>query len=80
MALFAAVFLAARIRGADWARNHAFHALIIYYAAQRFAWEFVKPYPQIGLGFNIFHVLMAGLIIYGLVWWRRNGPEERGPA
>lgn len=80
MALFAAVFLAARIRGADWARNHAFHALIINYATQRFAWEFVKPYPPIGWGLNVFHVLMAGLIIYGLVWWRRCEPAGGEPG
>jgi len=77
MAAFAAVLVGARLRGARWARANAFHALIIFYAAQRFAWEFVKPYPPVVGGLNVFHMLMAGLMIYGLVWWRRGncGPE-----
>ena len=75
MALFAAVLVRARQAGAAWSTNHAFHALIIFYAAQRFAWEFLKPYPPLVGGLNVFHMLMAGLVIYGVVWWRRG---ERG--
>lgn len=76
MASFTAVYLRARARGARWAGAHAFHAMIIYYAAQRFLWEFLKPYPAVLGPLNIFHLLMLGLIAYGLFWWRRSrGPE-----
>jgi phosphatidylglycerol:prolipoprotein diacylglycerol transferase len=78
MAVFAAVLVRARLRGAAWPQARAFHALIIVYAAQRFWWEFLKPYPPVAAGLNIFHLLMAGLLIYGIVWWRRKDPGEAG--
>jgi hypothetical protein len=75
---FTVVYVRARLKGAEWARDHAFHAMIIYYAAQRFLWEFLKPYPAVLGPLNVFHLLMLGLIAYGLVWWRRGvGGELR---
>lgn len=70
MAVFLTVYLRARLRGAAWARDHAFQAMIIFYAAQRFLWEFLKPYPAVLGPLNLFHLLMMGLIAYGLIWWR----------
>lgn len=75
MALFAVAYVQARIGGANWATNHAFHAMIIFYAAQRFAWEFWKPYPSLVGPFNLFHLLMLGLVAYGLCWWNRSGAD-----
>lgn len=72
MALFAAVWPLARMRGQAWANDHAFHALIIFYAAQRFVWEFLKPYPPLAGPFNLFHLLCLGMAAYGIVWWRRG--------
>jgi phosphatidylglycerol:prolipoprotein diacylglycerol transferase len=72
MALFAVVWPLARLRGQAWACDHAFHALIIYYAAQRFAWEFLKPYPPLVGPLNVFHLLALGMVVYGIVWWRRG--------
>jgi prolipoprotein diacylglyceryltransferase len=80
MAAFAAVYLRARVRGASWAREHAFHAMVIVYAAQRFGWEFLKPYPAVFGPLNLFHLLMLGLIAYGLFWWRRDRAEELSTA
>lgn len=78
MALFAIVYVRARLRGARWASAHAFHAMIIVYAAQRFAWEFLKPYPTVIGPLNIFHLLMMGLIVYGILWWRRSDDRAVG--
>ena len=78
MILFAIAYVGARRRGADWARHHAFHAFVIVYAAQRFGWEFLKPYPSVWGPFNAFHFLAVGLIIYGSYWWTRN--RDRRPA
>lgn len=78
MALFAIVYVRARLRGARWASAHAFHAMIIVYAAQRFAWEFLKPYPTVIGPLNIFHLLMMGLIVYGILWWRRSDDRAIG--
>jgi len=80
MAGFAAAYVRARLRGADWARGHAFHAMIIYYAGQRFVWEFLKPYPAVLGPLNVFHLLMLGLIGYGLLWWGRGTATEPGAA
>jgi hypothetical protein len=75
MALFACLLAQARMRGARWAEAHAFHALVIVYAAQRFWWEFLKPYPPLAGPLNVFHLLMLGMGAYGLVWWRRGNGE-----
>jgi hypothetical protein len=80
MAGFAAVYVRARLKGADWARDHAFHAMIIFYACQRFVWEFLKPYPAVLGPLNVFHLLMVGLVGYGLFWWRSGRSRERGIA
>ena len=76
MAAFAAIYVRARVRNAPWARDHAFHAMIIFYAAQRFLWEWLKPYPAVLGPLNIFHILMVGLVAYGLFWWRRGSGHE----
>jgi len=78
MGLFAAVYIRARKAGLEWTKAHAFHALIIFYAAQRFVWEFFKPYPHLAGPLNLFHMLMLGLMMYGLIWWRRGNPEPIG--
>ena len=80
MAAFLAVYLRARLRGAAWARDHAFHAMIIFYACQRFVWEFLKPYPAVLGPLNLFHLLMMGLAAYGLIWWRRSSSGGRRTA
>ena len=76
MAIFAAIYVAARRRNAAWARDHAFHAMIIYYACQRFLWEFLKPYPAVLGPLDVFHLLMLGLIAYGVFWWRTERRAE----
>src|SRR6185295_8261041 len=78
MAGFAAVYLRARIQDANWACRHAFHALIIFYAGQRFLWEFLKPYLAVLGPLNVFHLLMLGLIAYGLLLWGRGNATEHG--
>jgi len=80
MALFTAVYVWARLRGAAWTRDHAFHAMIIFYACQRFLWEFLKPYPAVAGPLNLFQILMLGLVAYGLIWWRRSSGNELRPA
>lgn len=72
MALFLAVYLHALAKRRPWALQRGFYALCIAYGAQRFAWEFLKPYPAIVGPFNLFHILSAGLVAYGLVYWRND--------
>lgn len=67
LAMFA--YAAAWLR---WPAARGFHVFVIVYAVQRFWWEFLKPYPTLIGPLNLFHLLMLGLIAYGLVWRRRT--------
>lgn len=41
-----------------------FYLMVGWYAAQRFVWEFLKPYGSIIGPFNVFHLVCAGLVAY----------------
>lgn len=68
MLAFLAVYLAALRRGAGWTRGRAFYAFALWYGAQRFAWEFLKPYPDIVAGLNLFQLLALAMILYALIF------------
>lgn len=72
MAAFAMAFAAGLHWRAPWAITHGFYWLAIVYGAQRFAWEFLKPYPALVGPFNHFHLMCAGLVIYGALMIRRK--------
>jgi prolipoprotein diacylglyceryltransferase len=67
LALFAAIY-AVRVSKADrfWIAN-GFYLAVAFYGAQRFAWEFVKPYGAIVGPFTLFHVLSAAILAYAVV-------------
>jgi prolipoprotein diacylglyceryltransferase len=67
MAGFFVAFVAGLAQRADWAMRHGFYWLAIAYGAQRFVWEFLKPYPRLIGPFNHFHLMCLGLVIYGVV-------------
>jgi hypothetical protein len=77
MLLFLAAYVAGLARRAPWAMRRGFYALVIWYGVQRFAWEFLKPYSPLAGPFNLFHLLCAGLIIYGGVVYGRDWVRER---
>jgi prolipoprotein diacylglyceryltransferase len=80
MAAFAVAFaLGLRVR-ANWAVAHGFYWLAIAYGAQRFVWEFLKPYPALIGPFNHFHLMCAGLAIYGAVMIGRSKGAWRESA
>ena len=58
-----------------WFMRNGFYALVAYYAAQRFAWEFFKPYAAVFGPFNLFHLVCLALLAYAGVMIRR--PDER---
>jgi prolipoprotein diacylglyceryltransferase len=76
MFLFLLSYFTALRAGRDWPSRIGFHVLIIVYAAQRFVWEFFKPYPPVVSVFNSFHFLMLGLIGYGIYWIIRDTRAE----
>ena len=72
MALFFVAFvLGLRVR-ADWAMRQGFYWMAIVYGAQRFVWEFFKPYPPLVGPFNHFHLMCVGLVVYGVVMIARD--------
>ena len=68
--LLVALVLIAR-RNAFFMRN-GFYLLVLVYAAQRFLWEFLKPYGAVVGPFNLFHLICAGLVIYSLIMMARG--------
>jgi phosphatidylglycerol---prolipoprotein diacylglyceryl transferase len=72
MAGFLAVYLLALRRRAPWAMRRGFYVMVAWYGAQRFVWEFLKPYPSVAGPFNVFHLICLGLVIYGCVFYLRD--------
>jgi len=77
MCLFLGVYVLGLARRAPWALRRGFYALCIWYGLQRFAWEFLKPYPPVVGPLNIFHLLCVGLVTYGWIYWRGDLARER---
>ena len=80
MAAFLALYIWGLAKRAPWAMRRGFYALCIWYGAQRFAWEFLKPYPSIVGPFNIFHLLCGGLVAYGARYYLRDLDDERADS
>lgn len=66
MAAFLIAALAALQRRSPFFLANGFYLLVAWYALQRFAWEFLKPYGAVAGPFNIFHLITAGLFVYGI--------------
>jgi prolipoprotein diacylglyceryltransferase len=43
---------------------NGFYLMVVFYAAQRFIWEFLKPYAALLGPLNLFHLACLGLLIY----------------
>jgi phosphatidylglycerol:prolipoprotein diacylglycerol transferase len=72
MAIFLAVFIALLWRGNETVLRSGFYLFVGIYAAQRFVWEFLKPYGTVVGPFNLFHLLSIALIAYALLFARRE--------
>jgi phosphatidylglycerol---prolipoprotein diacylglyceryl transferase len=58
--------------------RNGFYALVLFYAVQRFLWEFLKPYGAVIGPFNLFHLVCAALALYALaMMWGNQGKHER---
>jgi prolipoprotein diacylglyceryltransferase len=76
MVAFLIVFLRAIARHSDFVLKNGFYLFVAWYAAQRFAWEFLKPYPTVAGPFNIFHLICIALFAYS-VFMLRGSHELR---
>lgn len=57
--------------------TNGFYLLVLCYGAQRFLWEFLKPYGALAGPFNLFHLICLGLVVYSLVMIARNHERAR---
>ena len=72
MLAFLAVFLW-RVRRRDgFFIRDGFYLFVGWYAAQRFAWEFLKPYPTILGPLNVFHLVCVAFILYSVLMLRQR--------
>ena len=76
MAVFLAIYLEGLARHRSWALRRGFYLMCVWYGAQRFVWEFLKPYPPVWGPFNLFHILCGGLVGYGWLYYRRDQRRE----
>jgi len=67
MATFAAAYVLYAQRGNAFAIANGFYLAVGFYGAQRFAWEFVKPYGALVGPFTLFHALSAAILAYSVV-------------
>ena len=58
--------------------RNEFYLMVLFYAVQRFIWEFLKPYGTVIGPFNLFHLICAGLFCYGLIMMWRGTDERTG--
>lgn len=78
MLAFLAFYLVALRRRAPWTTTRAFYWFVGWYAAQRFVWEFFKPYPRLVGPLDIFQLCALGLLAYA--WWFDARTRHRPPA
>lgn len=62
-AMFVVLIQRFRARDRFWLAN-GFYLTVGWYGAQRFVWEFFKPYATVLGPFNLFHVVCLGLVLY----------------
>jgi prolipoprotein diacylglyceryltransferase len=67
MAAFAGVYVWRVLRNDRFWTTQGFYLAIGFYGAQRFAWEFLKPYGTLIGPFTLFHLLSAAVCIYAIV-------------
>ncbi len=72
MALFLIFALAMLARRNAFFMQTGFYLLVLFYAAQRFLWEFLKPYGTVIGPLNFFHLVCLGLCCYALLMMEKS--------
>ncbi len=66
MAAFAAAYLWRVTRNDRFVIAQGFYLAVGFYGAQRFVWEFLKPYGTLLGPFTLFHLLSAAVVAYAV--------------
>jgi prolipoprotein diacylglyceryltransferase len=72
MLLFLGVYLNGLRAGVPVFRSKGFYLFTGWYGVQRFAWEFLKPYPAVIGPFNTFHLICIALVAYSVFMMRQT--------
>ena len=67
MAAFAVVYVLRALRNDRFVIDNGFYLAVGFYGAQRFLWEFIKPYGTLVGPFTLFHMLSAAIFVYAVV-------------
>ena len=67
MAAFACLYVWRALRGDAFVIGNGFYLAVAFYGAQRFLWEFFKPYGTLVGPFTLFHLLSAAIVVYAAV-------------
>lgn len=73
MAAFLVFTILQPTRRDDCFLRNGFYLLVLWYAGQRFLWEFLKPYTPVLGPLNLFHLICLGLVCYA-AWMLHNRP------
>lgn len=80
MAAFLGLYLLGLKTRAAWALRRGFYVFVAWYGAQRFIWEFLKPYPRLIGPLDLFQFIALGLVVYGWIYFARDRRAERAGA
>ena len=72
MLLFLGFYLNGLRTHSQLVRAQGFYLFTGCYAVQRFAWEFLKPYPHVIGPFNVFHLICIALFGYSVFMMRQS--------
>ena len=72
MLLFLGFYLNGLRSHSQLVRAQGFYLFTGCYAVQRFAWEFLKPYPHVIGPFNVFHLICIALFGYSIFMMRQS--------
>ncbi|WP_314958754.1 prolipoprotein diacylglyceryl transferase [Bradyrhizobium cosmicum] len=67
MALFALLYVLAVVNRNAFVITNGFYLVLVYYGAQRFLWEFLKPYGTLIGPFTLFHLLSLSILLYAAI-------------
>jgi phosphatidylglycerol:prolipoprotein diacylglycerol transferase len=80
MAAFLGLYLTGLKMHAPWALRRGFYVFVAWYGAQRFIWEFFKPYPRLVGPLDLFQLIALGMIAYGWIYFALDRRAERAGA
>lgn len=76
MGVFALLYVVAVLNRSAFVITNGFYLVLVYYGAQRFLWEFLKPYGTLIGPFTLFHLLSLSILLYAVVMLAR-APNAR---